>query len=152
MWPGGSALTSLWGITLRLIDVSLGALTLTRNWRILQGVETEPYRRPMWLYGLYGILVAAASNLKQDTSLPSLSPTLSGIYEQTQVETTGFVERWPLQMPLSYIIYREDVRGWVWLISTLNVHFLINQYLHIITYFFIFRSNPFLVLRFPGLS
>ena len=64
-------------------------------------------------YGLYGIHVAAATSLKQDKSLPSLYSTLSLNYEQTQVETTGFVERWPLQMPLSYIIYREDVRGWV---------------------------------------
>ena len=159
MWPGGSALSSLWGITVRLIYVSLGALTQRGMRRILQGVETEPYRRPVWLYGLYGIHVATATNLKQDTSLPFLSPTLSRNYEQIQVETAGIGERWPLQMPLSYIIYCEGVRG---LVLINFQHWMFTFYSTVIctllwpaffiTYFFIFHSNPFLVLRFSGFS
>jgi hypothetical protein len=43
-------------------------------------------------YGLYGIHVAAAMSRKQDTSLPSLSPTLSRNYEQTHFGAVGVGE------------------------------------------------------------
>ena len=115
-------------------------------WRILQGVETEPYRRSMWLYGLYGIHVAAATSLKQDTSLPSLSPTLSGNYEQTPVEATGVGEWWPLQMPLSYIIYCVGVRRLV--LTNFNTEcalFIQPLYYITVTFYLLLISLPSLL-------
>ena len=148
MWPGGSALTSLWGITVRPIDVSLGALTHEECDAFCKELKQNPIDG-LCDYGLYGIHVAAATSLKQDTSLPSLSPTLSRNYEQTQVEATGVGEWWPLQIPLSYI-YCEGFRELVLInfntectlfIQPLYVHYY--DLLLFVTYFFIFHSNPF---------
>ena len=126
---------------------------------ILQGVETEPHIRPMWIYGLYEVHVVALRAVNTIHRchlypLPLVDTMIKHKCERRALESDG---NFKCRCPISSTA--RMFGDWFWLISTPKVHFLITHYMYItmtcflfITYFHLLHSNPFLVLRFSGLS
>ena len=131
MWPGVSALTSLWGIAVRLINVRLGALAQTRNATHSARSWNNPIDGPCDCMGYmeYMLRVLRASNRIHRCHLyplPSVETMNKPKWKRRVLESDGLFK---CRCPISSAA--RVFANWFWLISTLNVHFLFNHYMYI---------------------